>query len=219
MTTSAQVGLYMEDNLDLAVREALGRMQKRIMTESRYFGIQTLKSPIDFWVYQEIICETSPDVIVEIGNFHGGSTLALAHLCDSLGRGRVIGCDRKHQYVPDQVRHHSRVTLVEGDACQSFDRVVELVGGDGRVLVIEDSSHTYENTLAVLRTYSPLVGPGQYFLVEDGICHHGLSVGPNPGPYEAIESFLAENRDFEADRAKESFFITWNPKGYLRRKA
>lgn len=168
--------------------------------------------------YQEIICETSPDFIVEIGNYLGGSTLALAHLCDCLGRGRVIGCDLSHRYISARVRDHPRVTLVEGDACRSFHRVVKLIGGDAKVLVIEDSSHTYENTLAVLRTYSPLVKPGQYFIVEDGICHHGLPIGPKPGPYEAIETFLAENVHFEADRGRESFLITWNPKGYLRRK-
>ena len=46
---------YMEDNLDLTVREVINMMQTRILTKTRYFGIQTLKSPIDFWVYQEII--------------------------------------------------------------------------------------------------------------------------------------------------------------------
>ena len=83
----AEGGEYMEDHLDLTLREVLDRMQKRIMTESTYFGIQTLKSPIDFWVYQEIICATNPNIIIEIGNFHGGSTLALAHLCDALEGG------------------------------------------------------------------------------------------------------------------------------------
>ena len=59
--------------------------------------------------------------------------------------------------------------------------------------MIEDSSHTYDNTLAVLRTYSGLTQVGDYFIVEDSICHHGLEVGPSPGPYEAIEAFVAEN--------------------------
>ncbi len=85
------------------------------------------------------------------------------------------------------------------------------------VLIIEDSAHTCEITLNILRTYSPLIKPGSYFIVEDGICHHGLDVGPNPGPYEAIEIFANENIDFEIDRSKEDFFITWNPKGYLKR--
>ena len=88
-----------------------------------------------------------------------------------------------------------------------------------RVLVIEDSSHTYENTLNMLRLYSKFIKLGDYFIVEDSICHHGLSVGPNPGPYEAIETFIRECEGFEIDRDKESFLITWNPKGYLKRKS
>jgi cephalosporin hydroxylase len=86
-------------------------------------------------------------------------------------------------------------------------------------MVIEDSSHTYDHTLNVLRTYAPLVQIGDYFIVEDGICHHGLEVGPHPGPMEAIETFIAENSHFEIDRQREAFVITWNPKGYLRRVA
>ena len=38
-----------------------------------------------------------------------------------------------------------------------------------------------------------------------------------PGPYEAIEKFTEENKNFEIDREKESYLITWNPKGYLKR--
>ncbi len=55
MPEFANPSRHMEHNLDLTVREVLGLMQTRIMTETRYFGIQTLKSPIDFWVYQEIL--------------------------------------------------------------------------------------------------------------------------------------------------------------------
>ena len=84
-------------------------------------------------------------------------------------------------------------------------------------MIIEDSSHTYENTLNVLKTYNPLVTPKSYFIVEDSICHHGLDDGPNPGPYEAVETFMNESCNFEIDRTKESFFITWNPKGFLKK--
>jgi cephalosporin hydroxylase len=58
---------------------------------------------------------------------------------------------------------------------------------------------------------------GGYFIVEDGICHHGLEIGPSPGPYEAVETFVAERSEFEIDRSREAFGITWNPKGYLKR--
>jgi cephalosporin hydroxylase len=208
---------YLEDSLHLTLGQIIPLMQQRIMNESTYFGVKTWKSPIDFWIYQELMCELKPDVIVEIGNHSGGSTLALAHLCDSLGHGRVIGLDLSHATVADSARDHRRITLVEGDACANFERVVKLITPADHVLVIEDSSHTFENTLAVLERYSPLVKPGGYFIVEDGICHHGLNGGPSPGPYEAAEAFVRGSNSFVIDRSREAFLITWNPKGYLRR--
>ncbi|MEO6727112.1 MAG: CmcI family methyltransferase [Blastocatellia bacterium] len=207
----------MEQSLDVPLGHILPVMQERIVNGTTYFGIQTLKNPLDFWVYQEMLYQQQPDVIIEMGNRFGGSTLALAHFCDLLGKGKIIGLDISHELVSDLVHAHPRITLIEGDACESFSKVASLIGPQESVLVIEDSSHTYENTLNVLRTYSPLVKPGGYFIVEDSICHHGLEVGPQPGPYEAIETFIAENSDFVSDRSQEGFLITWNPKGFLLR--
>jgi len=157
-------------------------------------------------------------VIVEIGNFHGGSLLAWAHLCDLLGHGRAIGVDIDHDFVHEKTRNHPRVTLMAGEACAVFDEVRREIRPDEKnVLVIEDSGHTYEGTLSILRTYASLVPPGGYFIVEDGICHHGLDTGPNPGPYEAIATFVAEHPESASDRDREPFGITWNPTGYLKR--
>lgn len=194
-------------------------MQQRIVEQTTYFGVPALKSPLDYWIYQEIIAETRPDIIVEIGNRFGGSTLVLAHLCDILRTGQVIGVDITYELVPDTVRQHPRIRLIDGDACACFKEVSQWCPADKRVLVIEDSSHTYTNTLNVLRTYSQLVKVNDYFIVEDGICHHGVEVGPKPGPMEAIETFVGERVDFEIDRQQESFVMTWHPKGYLRRIA
>ncbi len=208
----------LEECLDMPLRDVLALMQKRILERSTYFGVKALKSPVDFWIYQEIITSRRPDVILEVGNNWAGSTLALAHLCDLMGCGRVIGLDIRHDRVPDQVKRHPRLTLITGDAVDSAPQVRALVEPEERVLVIEDSAHTYENTLAVLHTYADLVKTGDYFIVEDSICHHGLDVGPAPGPMEAIESFVATDDRFEIDRDQESFLVTWNPKGYLRRR-
>ena len=211
--------LFMEDRLKLPLGEVLPIIQNGIMNRTSYFGVKTFKCPTDAWVYQEIIFETRPEVIIEIGNKNGGSTLMLAHLCDLVGKGRVIGLDLSHETVPAIVRDHPRITLIEGDACAMVGKVEKLVDGAVSVLVIEDSSHTYENTLNVLRTYEKFVKEGGYFIVEDSICHHGLDEGPAPGPYEAIDSFLQSNPDFISERQHEHFLITWNPKGYLRRRA
>ena len=211
------MALYMEENLNMPVRQVLNIIQNRIMTKSTYFGVKAAKSPLDSWIYQEILFETKPDVIIEIGNLFGGGTLALAHFCDIMGKGKVIGLDIDHSKISPAVSKHPRITLMQGDACALYERVMELISQEDSVLVIEDSSHTYENTLNVLRTYSSLIKPGHYIIVEDSICYHGLEVGPSPGPYEAIERFVAENKNFIIDRSKEEFVITWNPKGYLKR--
>jgi cephalosporin hydroxylase len=192
-------------------------MQEGIMRQTTYFGVRALTSPMDAWVYQEIIVETKPDVIVEIGNADGGGALFLAHLCDLLGHGRVIGIDVSQKQIPESVKKHPRVSFIEADASQVFDQVAGMISADERVMVIEDSSHTYENTLDLLRLYSRLIKPGDYFIVEDSIIQHGITFGEKNGPYEAIETFVKEQSDFEIDRGREHFLVTWNPKGYLKR--
>tara|TARA_R110002060_G_scaffold66712_4_gene75493 strand:- start:1243 stop:1896 length:654 start_codon:yes stop_codon:yes gene_type:complete len=212
----------MENNLDMSLREVLKILQERIMKSSHWLGTKALMSPTDFWVYQELIFENKPDIIIEIGNRFGGGLLAFAHIQDILKRSTdsiIIGVDINHHQVSDDVRNHERIRLIEGDACKSFSLVKALVDKTPheRIMIIEDSSHTYQNTLNVLNTYSSLVTKGNYFIVEDSICWHGLDIGPNPGPYEAIEAFAASNNDFEIDRSKEDFLITWNPKGFLKK--
>jgi cephalosporin hydroxylase len=206
----------MENSLNMPVRKLLQVMQDRILGGTSYLGIPTFKNPLDFWVYQEIIHETQPDFIIEIGNGHGGALLALAHLCDNIQKGKVIGIDLSHKAVPNKVKEHPRIALISGDAIEQFELTKRTVYGKS-ILVIEDSSHAYQNTLDLLRTYSKLLKSGNYYIVEDGICHHGLDVGPSPGPYEAIKTFLEENKEFESDRARESFLVTWNINGYIRK--
>jgi cephalosporin hydroxylase len=210
--------MYFENSFGMPLKEILPTIQDRIMTKTTYFGVQTLKNPLDAWVYQEILFEVKPQIIIEIGNMNGGSTLMLAHLCDLMGTGKVIGLDLSHTGIPGFIKCHPRITFIEGDACKNVELVKKLIQRDDKVLVIEDSSHTFENTLNVLRLFSPIVTSGSYFIIEDSICHHGLDIGPDPGPFEAIETFVKENNDFEIDRGKESFLITWNPKGFLKKK-
>ena len=210
---------FMEEALDWPLSKVLPIMQKRIMEGSTYHGIPTLKNPLDFWIYQEILWECRPDVIVEIGNFRGGSTLALAHACDLLGKGTLLAVDTTHEQIDSAVHAHPRIRLITGDACDVLARVKNAIPESASVMVMDDSVHTYEHTLKVLEHYADVVTVGNYFIVEDGICHHGLDVGPQPGPYEAVERFMQTNKSFIIDRNKENFGITWNPKGYLRKIA
>lgn len=207
----------MENSLETPLKEILAKVQRHICEQAKYAGIPTQKCPNDFWVYQEIIYEIKPTLIIEIGNFRGGSAIAMADIQNRFGHGRVIGIDIDHQYLDEKAKADSRITFITGDAVSSFEQVKNLIRQDDRILIIEDSSHTYENTLNVLRKYWPLVNVGSYFIVEDSICYHGIEEGPNPGPYEAIQAFLEENNNFIPERSREGFVITWNPNGYLKR--
>lgn len=207
----------MEHNLSLPAKAVLEIIQTRSADLTSYFGVQALKNPLDAWVYREIIYDLKPDVIVEIGNAFGGGTLSLAHTLDLIGKGIVLAVDIQHETMHPTVKQHRRVSLITGDACESIDQVKASIAPGDTVLVIEDSSHTYANTLAVIRAYSEIVTPGSYLIVEDSHLRHGFDYGEATGPYEAIETFVTENPDFESDRSKESFFITFNPKGYLKR--
>lgn len=213
---------FLEEKLDKPLSDVINILQMQILSNNKYFGIQTLKNPLDFWVYQEIIFEIKPDVIIEIGNFRGGSTLALAHILDNINtpNSKILALDIDHSSINEKVIKHNRIKLITGNALTSLRAIKGFIKDTDKVLIIEDSSHIYEDTLEILRLYSDLVTIGSYFIIEDSIVDNGLYVPylkHNGGPYRAIKDFIQENNNFEIDRTKEKFVITWNPKGFLKR--
>lgn len=209
----------MEEMLDRPLRELMPVLQDKFVRRTTYRGVHTQKNPFDLWAYQEIIHATRPDHIVEIGTLHGGSALALAAMLRAENLpGMVVTVDANHGLVPSEVKACDKIRLVTGEMRFVVDRVAEIVW-EGTAMVVEDSSHAYDNTLAVLRTYSRFVKPGCYFVVEDTVCNHGLEMPKlNPGPYEAVQTFVKEDDRFSIDRDAEAFCLTWNPCGFLRRK-
>ncbi|HUI27622.1 MAG TPA: CmcI family methyltransferase [Candidatus Kryptonia bacterium] len=184
-----------------------------------WLGVPLWKCPFDLWVYQEIIHEQRPDVIVETGTAHGGSALYLADLCDLVGTGRVVTIDIEAR--PNRPAH-PRITYLEGSSVSpaSLEHISRLIDNAANAMVILDSDHHAPHVAEELRLYSPLVTKGQYLIVEDGNIN-GHPVHPNfgPGPFEAVTDFLARNRDFVRDESREKFRVTFNPCGYLRRVA
>jgi cephalosporin hydroxylase len=177
------------------------------------------KCVFDLWVYQEILHELRPAAIVECGTANGGSALFLASVCDLLGLGKVITVD-----IVDKPGRpsHERITYVTGSSTdpEVVARVRGLVGNGAPVLVILDSDHERDHVLNELRLYAPLVSAGSYLIVEDSnVNGHPVVSDFGPGPAEAVEQFLVETEEFEVDRSREKFFLTFNPNGYLRKRA
>lgn len=182
-------------------------------------GVRTVKCAQDIVVFQEIIHETKPEVIVECGVNQGGSTLFLS---DMIGpQGLVVGCDICiDDWCDPRVKNVANIRLIQGSsiAPHVVDVIRQIVAGR-RTMVILDSNHEAHHVLAECRLYSPLVSSGCYLIVEDTNIN-GRPVFPEhgPGPAEAVEQFLRENNDFETDRSRERLLMTFNPGGYLRKR-
>ncbi len=174
---------------------------------------------MDLWIYQEILHEVRPTVIVECGVNHGGSTYYLASLCDLLDCGRVIGIDIEEQ--PNRPQD-SRIQYIRGSSTDPavFGQVRSSVTEDDRVLVILDSDHAKAHVLDELNLYSPLVTPGSYLIVEDtNVNGHPVFAAHGPGPMEAVNEFLSHESGFQPDESRQKFLLTFNPRGYLRKVA
>jgi cephalosporin hydroxylase len=182
-------------------------------------GVRALKNPFDAWIYQEIIYDVKPDVIVEIGSAEGGSTLYFANLLDILGKGMVISIDIDRSKYGVK---HDRIVVITGDSSSQevIAKITKLCHGKC-VLVVHDGDHHREQVLKDLRSYSKLVSVNSYFIVEDSIVDlfkPGDGLGQwYEGPLKAIEQFISETSNFVVDKERERYILTYNPKGFLKR--
>ena len=182
-----------------------------------WLGHRVLKNPLDLWIYQEILHELKPDLIVETGTAEGGSALYLASICDLIGSGRVLTVDIEERAGRPV---HERIRYLLGSSTDP--EIVKLVEDEAStastVLVILDSAHSARHVSAELDVYAPLVTPGSYMSVEDtNINGHPVSRSFGPGPMEAVEAFLERSSEFSSDCSREKFQFTFNPNGYLKR--
>ena len=189
-----------------------------------YRGINCVKCPFDWVMYQMILHEVQPDLLIEIGSYQGGSALMFS--------------DLMRMYNPNAMVHtvdiagaevlpsHPMVTQNPGIKC--FDTgyqgyPLEEAVGFSRIMVIDDGSHLYTDCVSAFDRLNHLVGPDSYYVIEDGM----MSINPawemqfGGGPWRATLDLLEQNPEWETDRKWCDFFgqnATFNPDGYLRRK-
>ncbi len=184
--------------------------------KTNWMGAHAQKYPTDLWVYQEIIYETKPDVIIECGTNQGGTSLFLACICDIIGHGSVVSIDVESQRRPQ----HTRIKYLLGSstAPETVETVKSLLQGANSVLVILDSDHSAAHVLDELKIYSKLVTRNNYLIVEDTLLNgYPVLSAFGPGPMEAVREFTRGNSDFVIDSTREKFLMTLNHTGYLRR--
>ena len=202
-----------------------------------YFGRPIIQYPQDVFTLQEIIYETKPDLIIEIGIAHGGSLIFNSSMLNLLNlykkkKRMVLGIDidiRKHNL--DAIKKHplsNLIKTIEGSSTDEkiFKKVKKIASQYKKVLVILDSNHTHDHVLKELNKYSPLVTKNSYCVVFDTV----LNNLPNKfmenrpwnnknNPMTAVKEFLKKNKKFKVEKKFENKnIITCMPNGVLKKK-
>jgi cephalosporin hydroxylase len=230
--------VHIENSLSMSLQEYyLDRI--RIHMDETYVGVRMRKFPEDLLSYEHILWDQSIGVVLEFGTGHGGSALWFRDRLEMFSRYRtsgrplVISVDRDievaHEHLsradPD---YNQTIRLIGSDIRDPAlaDAVTKAIPEDARVLIIEDSAHMYDTTMAVLTGFAHLVPLGGYLVVEDGHRDYPGMLPPDMpskvnGALVAVDEWLrtAQGRDFSIERGLEKYLVTTNPRGWLRRGA
>ena len=205
----------------------------RWIHQTKWLGEPILNLPQDVFAIQELIWESRPDYIIEIGVAWGGSMLFNSMMLDYIKGKKVIGVD---VFIPDNLKKrlsvHKKLSrkfqLIQGDSLSDevLDKVKKIIKGSKKVMVILDSHHTHKHVLKELQLYSKFVSKNNYLICCDTIInfppnqkHRKRPWGPNNNPFTALKEFLSQNNRFQIDEDIESkLLFLCNPSGYLKAK-
>ena len=183
-----------------------------------YKGIAAVKCPFDYVLYQMLIWDLKPDLIIEIGTYKGGSTLYLADLLDMNDKGVVHTIDIPANEADPSIQLHPRIKIFR-EGYENYD--LSAITRYQKVMVIEDGSHQYQDSLQALNRFAKFISLGSYYIAEDGIVTElGKAGNFEGGPQKAVNEFLRTNDQFIIDRKYCDFFgpnATFNVNGYLKR--
>jgi cephalosporin hydroxylase len=206
-------------NIDAAF---LSRLQLGVL-RTLYRGVPCLKSPFDLVLYLQLINRLRPRTIIEIGTKFGGSALWFADTQLTHGiQGRVVSVDK----TPPDTILDERIDFLQGDVRMLAECLAPSYLGslEHPWLVVEDSAHYFETTLAALDFFDHELISGDYIVIEDGV----VDQLPEPnyrvyrnGPNRAVADFVARHRnDYVIDTSlcdQFGYNVTYCPNGWLRR--
>ncbi len=215
--------------------EAYWRRRLAQHTGDWYAGLRLQKFPEDLRVYEHLLWASNPDAVIELGSHRGGSTLWFRDRLAALSRYRPgparrviavsedVGPAREGVALRDPAWGDS-ITFVEGDVLDPAlpDLVAAALPDGASCLVVEDTAHRYDTTLAALNGFARFVGPGGFFVAEDAVVDldalspaaHGAG-----GVLTAVTDWLAGDggAGFAQRRELELYGLTSSPYGWLQR--
>jgi predicted O-methyltransferase YrrM len=149
-------------------------------------------------VYEELASAFSPRSVLELGIFQGGSYVLLDKL---LNPRRMSAVDISGQpvapllqYVADKEGRFVHFSTSQSDR-EILEDIVRNELADELDLVVDDASHTYEQTKASFEILFTLLRPGGIYLIEDWSWAHHPSYQTPDAPFS--DGHALSNRLFE----------------------
>jgi cephalosporin hydroxylase len=193
-----------------------------------------VKTTEDLARYREVIQETRPERVIEIGTFSGRSAVWLAAEILKANPRAATGPPPTVFTVDVDQHNIDEETWMAGHALgvwhakgRSIDRHITQtaqVWAEGhRTMVVLDGDHSEATVFAELGLYAPLVSVGCYCVVEDTLVRHMPDQMRPDGPYygnpaDAVDAWLPKHPGWTVDLDLEHRHgQTQFPGGWLRR--
>jgi cephalosporin hydroxylase len=172
-----------------------------------WLGIPIIQYPTDLVIFQEIVWETKPELIIETGVARGGSINFWASIQDICKiKGHVLGIDieiRDHAInAINKSVYKDSITLIQGSSIDEniIDQVKQIARNFNRVMVVLDSNHEHDHVYKELEIYAELVTKGCYLLVLDTVIDDldtdpDRSWGPGRSPKSAVLKYMEDKKD------------------------
>jgi len=203
----------------------------RWIHQASWMGEPILNIVQDVFAIQEIIYQSKPDYIVEIGVAWGGSLLFYSNLINLIKGKKVIGIDI---FIPNDLKkrifkdkkNSKNIVLLEADSTseETLKKIKKLTKKSKKIMVILDSHHTEDHVLKELNLYSTLVKKGNYLICCDTIINYIPQPKNRPRPWSstnnpatALKKFFKINKRFVIDKKIENkLLLSTNFGGYLK---
>ena len=167
-------------------------------------------------VYEDLASAFSARSILELGIFQGGSYVLLDKLLNPRRMSAVDISPRLVapllQYVADKEGRFVHFSTSQSDR-KILEHIVLNELADELDLVVDDASHTYEETKASFEILFPLLRPGGIYLIEDWSWAHHPNYQAPDAPFSkghALSNLLFEHIMLIGSTALIAEIRVWN---------
>eukprot|EP00755_Sulcionema_specki_P034228 Sspe_Gene.20980::Locus_7787_Transcript_2_2_Confidence_0.750_Length_1519::g.20980::m.20980 len=210
-----------------------------------WLGVICQQDPMDAFAIQDMLWRVKPDLIIEVGTNNGGGAVFYASIMSFYNpKGKVLTLDLKPvnqswMSGPNKDNCQGCITgdkhplwtdsgiieFIKGDITTRpiQEKVEEYVKKAKTVLVVEDASHRYPDTLRRMEVIYKYVTPGSYMLVQDTKMDRFVSRlrkkygGLKFGPMRSVDEFIREHKGWQIDRSFEYYIYSQHHRGFLKR--